>query len=175
MRVTVSNWLAPLALTLGWLSPAVAQFGPDPNKGPVLTNVLPVVTVVASKPDASEDGPVPGAFTISRTGDTATDLTVFYTLGGTALNGLDYTMLPGFVMIPAGSASADVAVDPHLDIDLHPKTNDTVVLQVRPRFEVPLISLFGTYQVGYPSNAVVTISESTTARASAENKNLLTP
>ena len=44
----------------------------------------PVVTVVASDPDASEIGPDTGTFTVSRTGPTNTELNVVYRVGGTA-------------------------------------------------------------------------------------------
>src|SRR5256886_1578662 len=48
---------------------------------------LPTVSVVATDADASEQGPNPGEFTFTRTGDTSFDLTVNYTLGGTATKG----------------------------------------------------------------------------------------
>src|SRR5207253_2370942 len=44
---------------------------------------LPVVTVTASVSNAAEGGAA-GKFVVSRTGNTASPLTVFYTLGGTA-------------------------------------------------------------------------------------------
>ena len=39
------------------------------------------------------------------------DLTVFYTIQGTASNGVDYVALPGSVTIPAGSLYVDIPVD----------------------------------------------------------------
>src|SRR5262249_1036995 len=63
-----------------------------------------VVTVAATDPSASEQGPDPGVFTVSRSGDTSAALTVSYTLGGAATNGVDYTTLSGTVTIPAGQA-----------------------------------------------------------------------
>ena len=60
----------------------------------------------------------PVKFYVSRTGSTAADLTVNYTLGGTATSGSDYTALSGSVIIPAGSLGADVPV---------PVINDTAV------------------------------------------------
>ena len=44
-----------------------------------LASVLPVVTVVATDPAASESGPNTGTFTVSRTGPTTAALTVSYT------------------------------------------------------------------------------------------------
>ena len=74
--------------------------------------------------DAAENGAVPGVFRISRA-DTAHDLAVAYTVGGTATAGQTYTALSGTATIPAGSSSADIQVVPILDPDT---TVDTTVV-----------------------------------------------
>ncbi|MCR5838371.1 MAG: hypothetical protein K6G94_01895, partial [Kiritimatiellae bacterium] len=75
--------------------------------------------------DANENGLVPGIFRISRV-DTAYDLTVAYTVGGTAVAGQTYETLSGTATIPAGSSSVDVEVVPLIDVQT---TEDkTVVL-----------------------------------------------
>ena len=51
--------------------------------------------------------------TIARTGDTASPLTVFYSLGGTATNGADYVLLSRSVDIPGGTNAAQVLVTPY--------------------------------------------------------------
>src|SRR5205814_621961 len=71
----------------------------------------PTVTVVATDASASESGDT-GTFTISRTGSTAAALTVNYSIGGSADNGVDYQSLSGSVTISAGSSSAAVIVTP---------------------------------------------------------------
>ena len=131
---------------------------------PPVTNPPPVVTVVASDPDASEIGPDPGAFTVSRDGPTNDELTVFYHAGGSAAPGHDYQPLSGHVTIPAGASSADIIVTPIADVDATLETNETVKVQLVPPF-VPLGDA-GTpifwpppYVVGWPSNAVVNIAE----------------
>ena len=73
---------------------------------------LPTVTLAATTGTATEAGPVPGVFTVTRTGSTAAALTVSYTVGGTATAGSDYTALSGSVTIAAGAASATIAVTP---------------------------------------------------------------
>ena len=52
----------------------------------------------------------PGQFTISLSQAPASDLTVFYTIGGTAVNGTDYLTLSGSVLIPAGQTTATITV-----------------------------------------------------------------
>lgn|GEM_PF-2342907 len=45
----------------------------------------------------------------------STNDTIHYTIGGTAINGIDYTTIPSFVIIPAGMDSASVSIDPFMD------------------------------------------------------------
>ena len=127
----------------------------------------PVVTIVATDPDASESGPDPGTFTVSRTGDTTHPLGVFYTIGGTAQMGVDYLTFSNFVLfpffislpdlvIPAGASSADITVTP-IDDNLA-EGSETVVLQLQQPF-------WARYIVGVPSNAVVTIADNDTPNA----------
>ena len=78
--------------------------------------VLPSVTITATDADADEEGADPGTFTITRTGDLSGDLTVYYTVGGTATAGpaanQDYNTLGGSVVISSGSPTATVVITP---------------------------------------------------------------
>ena len=73
--------------------------------------------------DAYENDLVTGVFRISRA-DTAHDLTVTYTVGGSAAAGQTYETLSGTATIPAGSSSVDVEVVPLIDAQT---TSDTIV------------------------------------------------
>ncbi|MCC6691742.1 MAG: choice-of-anchor L domain-containing protein, partial [Bacteroidia bacterium] len=53
-----------------------------------------------------------GSFTFCRTGDTTIPYTVNYTLGGTAVNGVDYQTLPGSVVIPANQKCMATTIVP---------------------------------------------------------------
>jgi len=120
---------------------------------PIPTNA-PVVTIVATDPFASETGPDPGTFEVRRSTGTNSPLLVFYAIGGTAINGLDYQMISNTVLIPAGAWSSSITITP-IDDNLV-EGNETVLLRLFPS---PLLSLIGVYQVGFPSNAVVTIAD----------------
>src|SRR5439155_430578 len=80
------------------------------NTASVTTPPKPTVTIVATDPDASETGPDDGVFTVSRTGDTSTALTVIYTISGTADFAVDYNRPPTSVVIPAGATSATITI-----------------------------------------------------------------
>lgn len=120
----------------------------DNDQPPPTPGTRPTVTVVASDPAAAESGD-PGAFTISRSGGgTAMPLTVRYTMGEEARNGVDYQLLSGSVTIPAGATSATVTVVP---------IDDALVESDEPL----MLMLFGytgaPYLVGRPDGATVTI------------------
>ncbi|MCX5659691.1 MAG: choice-of-anchor D domain-containing protein, partial [Planctomycetota bacterium] len=85
----------------------------------VLDYVPPTVTIVATDAQAAETGLDPGLFTVTRTGLSATGLTVNYSIAtgaGMATNGSDYGLLSGSVTIPAGKTSATVSIAPIDDI-----------------------------------------------------------
>ncbi len=77
----------------------------------------PVVRIKASDGIAIESGTTSrtGAFLVERIGSSTAALTVGYTIGGTATNGVDYAPLPSSVSIPAGALSATIVVDPIAD------------------------------------------------------------
>ena len=76
------------------------------------TNELPVVNVIATSPDAAEGGlaseRLSGAFTFQRMGGLDSALTVAFTLGGSASNGVDYARLANTVTFAPGAAEAQI-------------------------------------------------------------------
>src|SRR6185436_16793228 len=91
---------------------ATDSFGASTRSSPVEIKVFeppprPVVTVRATDPIAAEPDPTSdhldtATFTIHRTGLRDFPLTVYYRLGGTASNGVDYRELPYSATIPRG-------------------------------------------------------------------------
>jgi hypothetical protein len=107
----------------------------------------PVVTITAL--DASAAEPYnDGAFTISRTGDTSSDLLVYYSTGGSATAGADYKALSGYVDIPSGQSWA--TIDVIVIDDSSVESSETVLLT---------ISSNAAYSIGSPSYATVTITD----------------
>ncbi len=92
-----------------------------------ITNFPSVVTVTATAPDASEAGPTPGTFTITRT-EPGPAITVYYTMSGTAESGVDYLALPGSVTLLAGATEVNIPVTP-ID-DAVAEFAETVILSV---------------------------------------------
>ena len=87
------------------------------------------VVLTVSDTQAAEDGTDHTlAFSVTRVGDTTADLTVNYTVSGSATPGADFTALPGSVVIPAGSASAQITVTVLTDTLLEQSETVTLTL-----------------------------------------------
>ncbi len=132
----------------------------DPTVGgtadPTVTPIdLPQVSVAVSPSSVSEDGPTNLVYTFTRTGSTVNAMTVNFSVGGTAsFTEPDYTQsgaatfnaTSGTVVIPSGSSTATVTIDPSADTTV--ELDETVDLTVTS----------GTgYTVGSPSAASGTI------------------
>jgi hypothetical protein len=109
----------------------------------------PVITVIASDPNASEVGLDPGAFTLTRSGSNAFDLVVSFDRVGTASFGADYLTFNTAVNFPAGQSSVLITVSPFADSFVEVPETVTVILTDGAH-----------YDVGTPSSATVTIADS---------------
>lgn len=114
----------------------------------LIVTVPPVATVAAFDNSASESGGDTAVFTITRTGTLGTPLDIFFTVGGSAQPGSDYSLPPSPVRIPAGAASAQLPLIP---------VNDGL----RESQETVVVTVIGTsqYVVGASSNATATIAD----------------
>ena len=75
------------------------------------TSSMPSVRVQPTDPVALE-GSSSGAFTVTRSGSVSNSLAIRYVLSGSASNGVDYTLLPETITIPANHLAADIVVVP---------------------------------------------------------------
>jgi len=88
---------------------------------------------------------VPGEFTLSR-GGVSGQITVYYTVTGTAAAGSDYTTLSGSVVVPNGVFSVKIPMTPINDSA--PERSETVIVT---------LSSNADYIINPPSQATVTI------------------
>ena len=109
------------------------------------------VSVIATAPNASETGPVPGNFRISRTGSTNASQLVNFQITGTASAPTDYAPLGTSTIIPAGATFVDLPVVPVNDHT--PELSQTVVLTLISATNGAIIA---------PNVATVTISDNDT-------------
>jgi hypothetical protein len=110
--------------------------------------VPPVATVAAFDASASESGGDNAVFTVTRTGTLGTPLDIFFTIGGTAQRGADYSLPSSPVRIPAGSASAQLVLVPVNDGQRESQENVIVTVVGSPQ-----------YVVGAAASATATIAD----------------
>jgi pectate lyase len=115
----------------------------DPNGGDDT-----IVYISASICRAYEASEVPGEFTVYRTGDTTSALSVNYTASGSAIEGTDYTALSGSVTIPSDASSAAIAITPVNDSDV--EGDEQVIVSIDPH---------SSYKLGLPRKALVVIED----------------
>jgi hypothetical protein len=114
------------------------------------------VDIYADISDAYDMGPVPGDFTITQNGETNA-VTVYFTISGTASNGVDYVTMTNVVTIPAGSNSISLPVLPILNYSI--KGNQSVTVTIITNI---------AYFIG-SGQAIVTIHDSPYGEWSIQN------
>jgi len=107
------------------------------------------LTVAATDPDAAEPGTDTGTFNITkRFGPSSASVQVYFTMSGTAVSNVDYTISPTSpATIPAGQTNVVITVTP-IDNGT-PEAPETVVLTLAA----------GDYDIGSPSSATVVITD----------------
>jgi CARDB/Bacterial pre-peptidase C-terminal domain/Calx-beta domain/FG-GAP-like repeat len=97
----------------------------NPNAPPVISITGTDLTAAETATGAPADG---GLITFTRSGNTATGLTVNYAVGGTATNGTDYTQIPTSISFAPGSATATLPIAV-LD-DTTAEANETITINL---------------------------------------------
>ncbi len=72
----------------------------------------PIISVTVKKPEAVRSTGAVGKVLVELSSAPAADLTVAYTISGTAVNGTDYSLLSGSVTVPAGATKAAIKIKP---------------------------------------------------------------
>ncbi len=149
----VNDAVAETAETVVMTLVAGTNYTLTPTAGSALVTIndndgSPVVSIVASGPNASKTGPQLGRLTIQRAGLVTAAITVNYSITGTAANGVDYALITNKVMLDVGQAAADVVIAPTAAAGMEaPKT---VLLNLTA----------GTgYTIASPASATVTIAQ----------------
>jgi Bacterial Ig domain len=149
----------------------------------VVTNLPATVSIYAPDPVAVESTNNLSAtnnatFLVRREGSTNTALTVYYAIGGTATNGIDYVTIPNSVTIPAGQTCQTITIVPLADNDSATHAYDSVVLELISPATPP--NSLPAYILGSPRKAGAVILEETalpiihsTANAMADNSILV--
>jgi autotransporter-associated beta strand protein len=112
------------------------------------TLLTAAVTLQETDASAAEEPAETGVISVSRGAAYDAQLTVYYTLSGTGVNGVDFGVLSGSVTIPSGAASANIVVAPLFNRNYLARATDTVTLTLAA----------GGYISGSPDSGTVTIT-----------------
>src|SRR5262249_54306433 len=116
----------------------------------------PIITIDATDPSASEIGPDAGTFTFTRVGATTFQLTVTYTIGGTAVNNSDYDFIVASVTFPAGETNATRTITPNDDALVEGPETVVLTLQEGAHYDVGAAAT-DTVTIGDQPTPIVTI------------------
>ncbi|MCK0148187.1 gliding motility-associated C-terminal domain-containing protein, partial [Arenibacter sp. F26102] len=124
----------------------------------ILDNDVPVVSITATTPNASESPLSTGSFTVglTTTNLTGEDIDINYTVGGSATPDSDYVALSGTVSIPNGQESSAITVTPIDDNEVE-AASETVIVA---------LATGPGYTVGSPNSATVNIASEDAAGVS---------
>src|SRR2546423_151063 len=139
--------------TVKLTTPTDATITDDEGLGTIVNDDTAVSVTISAPSTVLEDGTQNLTYTFTRSPETSGNLTVNFSVGGTAMFGSDYTQTgaatfgtnSGTVTIPDGQTTATVTIDPTADNVAEP--DETVILTVTS----------GGYNVGSPSAATGTI------------------
>ena len=97
---------------------------------PALCPGPPTQSIEATVATPTEGGPDDGIITITRTRDTSLEQTIFYTVDGTGVPGVDYAALSGSLIMAVGQTTATITIDPIDDTVI--ESDKTVVVTITP-------------------------------------------
>jgi hypothetical protein len=106
-----------------------------PVTGTIANDDFPSITLAVTPASVTEDGSSNLIHTFTRTGPTSSDLTVNYTVSGTATISTDYTGIDPAgstksITFAAGSATATLTIDPTADAEI--ESDETIELALVP-------------------------------------------
>lgn len=119
---------------------------PSSATGTILNDDVPTATISVSPTSVAEDGAPNLVYTVTLNQASFSALSLGYTIGGTATNGIDYATIASPLVIPAGNTTGTITVNPTADATI--ETNETVTLT---------LNAGAGYTVGAPNSATGTI------------------
>ncbi len=120
--------------------------------------VLPKISLAATTDTADEGTGAVGVFTVTRTGSTEVNVTVNYTVTGTAGSGVDYNALSGSVVIPSGNRTAVVNLTPINDTQVEPMETVLLTLSTNAAYVLDPTASSATVSLFDDDTNVVTLS-----------------
>lgn len=119
---------------------------PSSATGTILNDDVPSATISVSPGAVAEDGAPNLIYTVTLNQASFVATNINYTIGGTASNGSDFATIASPLVIPAGTTTRTITVNPTADASI--EGDETVTLA---------LGAGAGYTVGFPSSATGTI------------------
>ena len=120
---------------------------PSSATATILNDDVPTATITVSPANVAEDGAPNLVYTVTlNQANPSAATSIGYTIGGTATNGTDYATISSPLVIPAGSTTGTLSVNPTADATI--EADETVTLT---------LNAGAGYTVGVPNAATGTI------------------
>jgi large repetitive protein len=120
---------------------------PASATGTILNDDVPTATISVSPAAVAEDGAPNLVYTVTlNQANPGASTSIGYTVGGTAVNGIDYATIASPLVIPAGNTTGTITVNPTADTTI--EADETVILT---------LAAGAGYTVGVPNSATGTI------------------
>jgi uncharacterized protein YhjY with autotransporter beta-barrel domain len=119
---------------------------PASATGTILNDDVPSASISVSPASVSEDGAANLVYTVTLNQPSLSAVSINFSVGGTATSGTDYAAVTSPLVIPAGSTTGTITVDPTADATI--EANETVILT---------LNAGAGYTVGVPNSATGTI------------------
>ncbi len=117
---------------------------------PVGQQDLSQVQIITTIKDAYEWKDHPAIFTLMRSGDTNKELTICYSISGTASNGIDYSELNGMAFFATGSMFNTIAIEPIADSLIEGNETVTITLLQNTNYIIGNLSNATSYIIDKP-------------------------
>jgi hypothetical protein len=140
---------APVRISVG---------GPPPPTNTIVLTIDPVDPVATEQDPRLDVVSDPALLVVRRHGPTNVALQVYYRVGGSASNGVDYARLSGEVAMPAGATTAEIFIDA-IDDSLVEGTETVIVTLTEPACIAIHPPPPECYRVGRPDRAAAYIRD----------------
>ncbi len=119
---------------------------PSSATGTILNDDVPTASISVAPAAVAEDGAANLVYTVTLNQASLSSTSVNFTVGGTATSGTDYAAVTSPLVIPAGSTTGTITVNPTADATI--EADETVILT---------LAAGAGYSVGAPASATGTI------------------
>jgi hypothetical protein len=140
----VSRTLTVAGRNFGKFATGISPGGTDSGTNLTASATAPRVSLSMNNGITTERTNDVRSFLFTRRGGLGGDLVVNFSIGGTAVNGVDYQPINGSIVIPDGKATAAITFRPVHDLNTEPAKSVILKLTPSPNYSIGVASATAT-------------------------------